>query len=145
MVIRALLVGIGVAVAVVGWTPRQGQRPVFRAETDVVSVVTAVYRGRQPVDGLTASDFALTDNGVLQEIAQVSSEALPVDVSLRLTEAVHERWVALLESMSDDDYRRTLIHPESGEWTLEEFLAMYAWHSRHHTAHITSLRDRMGW
>ena len=77
--------------------------------------------------------------------ALLGDTKLPVDVSLRLTEAVHERWVALLESMSDDDYRRTLIHPESGEWTLEEFFAMYAWHSRHHTAHITSLRDRMGW
>ena len=77
--------------------------------------------------------------------ALLGDTKLPVDVSLRLTEAVHERWVALLESMSDDDYRRTLIHPESGEWTLEEFLAMYAWHSRHHTTHITSLRDRMGW
>ena len=77
--------------------------------------------------------------------AMLGDAKLPVDVSLRLIAAVHERWVALLESMSEQDYQRKLIHPESGEWTLDGFLAMYAWHSRHHTAHITSLRDRMGW
>jgi hypothetical protein len=77
--------------------------------------------------------------------ALLGDAKLPVDVSLRMLKATHERWVALLESMSDEDYQRRLIHPESGEWTLEGFLAMYAWHSRHHTAHITSLRDRLGW
>jgi len=77
--------------------------------------------------------------------AQLGDAELPVDVSLRLIRAVHERWVALLESMSEDDYQRKLVHPESGEWTLDEFLALYDWHSKHHTAHITSLRERMGW
>ena len=77
--------------------------------------------------------------------ALLGDSKLPVDVSLRLIAAVHERWVALLESMTEEDYNRKLIHPESGEWILEEFLAMYAWHSKHHTAHITSLRDRMAW
>ena len=77
--------------------------------------------------------------------ALLGDAKLPVDVSLRLIRATHERWVALLESMTEEDYSRKLIHPESGEWTLEEFLAMYAWHSRHHTAHITSLRTRNNW
>ena len=77
--------------------------------------------------------------------AMLGDAKLPVDVSLRLITAIHERWVALLESMSHEDFNRKLIHPESGEWTLEEFLAMYAWHSRHHTAHITALRDRNNW
>jgi uncharacterized damage-inducible protein DinB len=69
----------------------------------------------------------------------------PVDVSLRLLSSVHERWTALLETMTDDDYQRKLHHPESGEWTLDMMLGLYAWHSRHHTAHITSLRERMDW
>jgi hypothetical protein len=77
--------------------------------------------------------------------ALLGDAKLPVDVSLRMLAATHERWVALLESMSDDDFDRKVIHPESGEWTLDGFLALYDWHSRHHTAHITSLRDRMGW
>jgi hypothetical protein len=47
--------------------------------------------------------------------------------------------------MDDDAFGRKFIHPETGEWTLEGALALYAWHSRHHTAHITSLREREGW
>jgi len=77
--------------------------------------------------------------------AELADSRMPVDVSLRLVAAIHERWVALLESMSDADYNRKFIHPETGEWTLEAALAMYAWHSRHHTAHITGLRERSGW
>lgn len=77
--------------------------------------------------------------------AELADANLSVDVSLRLTDAIHERWSALLAAMSDDDFSRKLIHPESGEWTLEGMLALYAWHSRHHVAHITSLRDRMRW
>jgi uncharacterized damage-inducible protein DinB len=77
--------------------------------------------------------------------ANLGDAKLPVDVSLRLTEAIHERWSALLASMSDSDFQKKFIHPETGEWTLDAALALYAWHSRHHTAHITTLRDRMGW
>jgi len=77
--------------------------------------------------------------------ARLGDSKLPVDVSLRLVQAVHERWVTLLESMSEDDYQRKFIHPETGEWTLDGVLALYAWHSRHHTAHITRLRERNGW
>ena len=77
--------------------------------------------------------------------AELGDAKLPVDVSLKLIEAIHERWVALLESMSEHDYQRKLLHPESGEWTLDEFLTLYDWHSKHHVAHITRLRERMGW
>jgi hypothetical protein len=77
--------------------------------------------------------------------AMLGDAKLPVDVSLKLIEGIHERWTALLESMSEDDYQRKVIHPESGEWILDGFLALYDWHSKHHVAHITSLRERMGW
>ncbi len=68
------------------------------------------------------------------------------DVSLTLLDSLHERWVALLRSMTPTEYRRTFTHPEHGRaLTLDEVLAMYAWHGRHHVAHITSLREREGW
>ncbi len=73
------------------------------------------------------------------------SRQLPVDVSLEMTSALHGRWVALLESLSDDDFRKGYVHPERGRQDLVTGLALYEWHSRHHTAHITSLRARMGW
>jgi uncharacterized damage-inducible protein DinB len=73
------------------------------------------------------------------------SRSLPVDVSLTLTTALHARWVALLEAMSEDDFQRGFNHPERGRQNLAKALAMYDWHSRHHTAHITSLRTRQGW
>jgi hypothetical protein len=77
--------------------------------------------------------------------AELADNNLPVDVSLKIIEGVHERWVVLLESMTNEDFQKPLMHPESGEWSVEGFLALYAWHSRHHTAHITRLRERNGW
>jgi uncharacterized damage-inducible protein DinB len=69
----------------------------------------------------------------------------PVDVSLQLLAALHSRWVDVLQTMRPSDFGRTLYHPERGVLTLDHMLAMYAWHSSHHLAHITSLRERMGW
>jgi hypothetical protein len=74
------------------------------------------------------------------------SQQVPIDVSLSLLEAVHVRWVTLLRSMSAADFRRGLRHPEHGRvLTLGQMLGLYAWHGRHHVAHITSLRNREGW
>jgi hypothetical protein len=69
----------------------------------------------------------------------------PVEVSLALLQALHQRWVCLLESLSDAEFARQYNHPEIGVVRLDWVLAMYAWHSRHHVAHITGLRERMGW
>jgi uncharacterized damage-inducible protein DinB len=77
--------------------------------------------------------------------ASLPDSRMPVDVSLALTDAVHARLVNLLESMTDADYEKTFRHPERGTVTLANNLAIYDWHSRHHTAHITRLRERMGW
>jgi uncharacterized damage-inducible protein DinB len=77
--------------------------------------------------------------------ANLGDAKLPVEVSLRLIEAIHERWIGLLDSMTYSDYQKQFVHPETGTWTLDGALALYAWHSEHHTAHITSLRDKMGW
>jgi hypothetical protein len=73
------------------------------------------------------------------------SVTTPVDVSLQMVAALHARWVELLHAMKPPDFARTLRHPELGVLHLDRMLALYAWHSAHHTAHITSLRERMGW
>jgi uncharacterized damage-inducible protein DinB len=70
---------------------------------------------------------------------------LPIEVSLRLLDALHERWVHLLRSVPGSSFARTIYHPENGPMTLDALVSMYAWHGRHHTAHITGLRQRQGW
>ena len=69
----------------------------------------------------------------------------PLDVSLRLLEALHERWVLLLGTLEEDDLARTYDHPDEGKKTVGGSVQTYAWHGRHHVAHITALRHRMGW
>ena len=69
-----------------------------------------------------------------------------IETSLTLLTALHERWVGLLKSMAPSDFGRKLNHPEwEAPLSLDSMLALYAWHGPHHTAHITSLRKRMGW
>jgi hypothetical protein len=73
------------------------------------------------------------------------TQATPVEVSLALLDSLHDRWVRLMRSFQPDDWKRTFHHPERGAVSLEMNLAIYAWHGRHHVAHITSLRERNGW
>ena len=77
--------------------------------------------------------------------AELGDSRLPIEPSIKIVEGLHQRWTTLLNSMSESDFRRKLIHPDSGEWTLAQMLALYAWHGRHHTAHITKLRERENW
>jgi hypothetical protein len=70
---------------------------------------------------------------------------LPVEWSLTILEGLHERLVILLRGLAEDQWRRGYQHPENGRTTLEQAAALYDWHSRHHVAHITALRKRMGW
>jgi uncharacterized damage-inducible protein DinB len=69
----------------------------------------------------------------------------PVEISLTMLAALHDRWVRLLRTMTDKEFWRPLMHPENGPMTLDGMLALYAWHGPHHTAHITKLRERKGW
>jgi hypothetical protein len=73
------------------------------------------------------------------------ARSMPVEASLALLENLHARWVPLLRSLSTADWKRTFRHPELGLVSLENNAALYAWHGRHHVAHITKLRERMGW
>ncbi|MGK2934441.1 MAG: YfiT family bacillithiol transferase [Gemmatimonadaceae bacterium] len=70
------------------------------------------------------------------------ARTLPVEVSLKLLEALHSRWVALLRSLKPADFDRTIDHPENGTMTIDQLLAMYAWHGEHHVAHIRMARER---
>jgi hypothetical protein len=73
------------------------------------------------------------------------SRIAPVDLSLRLIEGLHARWVILLRSLTEEQWQRGYNHSENGRQSLAEAAALYAWHSRHHTAHIAELRKRSGW
>jgi uncharacterized damage-inducible protein DinB len=73
------------------------------------------------------------------------ARSAPVEVSLTMLAALHDRWVRLLRVMTEKDFLRPLTHPENGPMTLDGMLATYAWHGPHHTAHITKLRERKGW
>jgi len=71
---------------------------------------------------------------------------LPINISLTLLHALHSRWIEILVDMKDEEFNRTVFHPEhKKDLTLWFLLGTYAWHSRHHTAHITSLREKMHW
>jgi uncharacterized damage-inducible protein DinB len=73
------------------------------------------------------------------------SKSTPIEVSLTLLSTVHDRWDRLWRSLKAEHFARVLIHPEHGERTVDWLLFLYAWHGRHHTAHITELRKQKGW
>lgn len=77
--------------------------------------------------------------------ANLPDSKLPVEVSLKLIDGMHERWVVVLRTMTPPDFNRKLSHPELGIVELDRYVALYAWHSQHHVAHISSLREREGW
>ncbi|HZS27872.1 MAG TPA: bacillithiol transferase BstA [Candidatus Angelobacter sp.] len=73
------------------------------------------------------------------------SELTPVDVSLNLLESLHARWAVLLRSLKPEDFQRKFVHPDSGPHDLDWLLGLYSWHGNHHLAHITGLKEKMGW
>ncbi|RXJ04258.1 putative metal-dependent hydrolase [Anaerobacillus alkaliphilus] len=95
--------------------------------------------------------LALTEENPLVKVydevlwAQLPDNQLPIEVSLQLLLATHARLVTLLNSLQDEDFKRTINHPDNGIVSVEQLIATYAWHGKHHIAHITSLREKMGW
>lgn len=74
------------------------------------------------------------------------NENVPVNISITLLHSLHHRWYELLKQIPDADWNRTVYHPEQKrEISLWQLLAIYAWHGKHHVAHITQLREQMGW
>lgn len=75
----------------------------------------------------------------------LADSSAPLSEAIALLRSIHLKWVAILGSLPADDFSRTLIHPDSGIWTLDQMLALYAWHGRHHLAHIAQARLARGW
>jgi len=119
-----------------GWTVRQVAHHVPDSHMNAyIRFKLALTEEQPPIKPYNEADWArLPDNNIT-----------PVEVSLQLLAALHARWVDVLQAMRPSDFARTLYHPEHGVLTLDRMTAMYAWHSKHHVAHITSLRERMGW
>jgi uncharacterized damage-inducible protein DinB len=79
--------------------------------------------------------------------AELPDSSLPIEVSLKMLEAIHERWVYLLKSLNEEQLSRELIHPESdsGNVVLKSMIGNYAWHGKHHLAHIINLKEKKNW
>lgn len=77
--------------------------------------------------------------------AKLADSKAPVEVSLALLTALHQRWVALMRGLKPEDFARTYQHPETGPGTVDAAVHLYSWHGRHHIAHVTALRARKGW
>lgn len=119
-----------------GWTVRQVVHHVADSHINAFIRMKLALTEEQPtVAGYDEKKFA-----------ELPDTRLPVDVSLQLLRSLHARWVALYRDMPDTSWPRVFRHPEYREaLTLDWQVQMYAWHSRHHVAHITALRQREGW
>ena len=96
--------------------------------------------------GLTEENPTIKPYNEAAWAKMIDTEKLPINLSLTILHAMHARWHLILANMSREDLERTVYHPEyQKEYTLWDLLGLYAWHSKHHTKHITSLRERMGW
>lgn len=74
------------------------------------------------------------------------SKNMPIEPALKLLDGLHERWIVLLRNLTNEQLERTFTHPESGkQFRLDENIGLYTWHCKHHLAHITNLKLRMGW
>ena len=120
-----------------GWTVRQTVHHVADSHMQASGRVRMALTEDWPM-------IAPYKENLWAELPDVRTQ--PVEISLQLLDAVHTRWVAVLRSLPDADWaKRGYRHPESGPQSLEQVAALYAWHGRHHTAHISALRERMGW
>jgi hypothetical protein len=120
-----------------GWTPREVVHHVPDSHMNAYVRCKLALTEQSP----TIKPY---DEAAWAKLGDVS--VVPIEVSLSLLDALHARWVALLRSLPDADFERSYIHPEHQRAVLlREVAALYAWHGRHHTAHISSLRERNGW
>ena len=136
--------------AVAGLTPEQIETP-YRPEGWTVRQV-AHHLPDSHLNGYIRFKLTLTEDEPLiktymeerwAELADTRNT--PIEVSLTLMDALHARWTILLNALSEEEWRRTFRHPVLDAMRLEQSVALYAWHGRHHVAHIRSLRERMGW
>jgi hypothetical protein len=141
----------GLRSAVAGLDDRQLDTP-YRAEGWTVRQVVH-HVPDSHINAYTRIRLALTeDTPTIKPYEEArwaelpDARSLPVEISLGLLESLHARWVPLLQGLGAAEGARQFRHPEHGRlMTVDEVVAMYAWHGEHHIAHITRLRERMGW
>jgi len=136
--------------AVAGLSPEQLATPYRPEGWTLIQVVHHLPDSH--LNAYTRFKLALTeDNPVVKVYDEARWAELedgrhaPLEISLTLLEMLHVRWILCLQSLAHEDFSRTFQHPVLGQVTLDKSICLYAWHGRHHVAHITSLRDRMGW
>ncbi|MGE5702914.1 MAG: YfiT family bacillithiol transferase [Clostridia bacterium] len=136
--------------AVHGLTPDQMETPYRPGGWTLGQVVH--HLADSHMNSMIRFKLALTeDEPTIKPYAEDKWALLPdsktanVELSLQLLPSLHARWVLLLQSLSPAQLSRTFHHPDSGKVRLDVNILIYAWHGRHHLAHITSLRERMGW
>jgi hypothetical protein len=119
-----------------GWTVRQVVHHVFDSHLNSYARFRLALTEDEPL-------IKPYDEAAWAEL--IDAKTAPVEVSLTLLEALHNRWVMLLNSLSPSDWQRTFRHPELGVVSLEKNVQLYSWHGKHHVAHINNLRQREGW
>lgn len=118
-----------------GWTVRQLVHHIADSH------MNAFVRTRMAL----TEDFPVITTYDENAWAKLSDSAAPVGLSVLLLESLHARWVMLLQALTEEEWQRGYRHPERGTSTLEMTALIYGWHSRHHVAHITRLRESRGW
>jgi hypothetical protein len=138
------------ASAVAGLTPAQLDTPYRPGGWTVRQVVH--HMADSHMNALIRFKLALTEDEPMVKTYHeerwaelVDTKTSPIEPSLVLLENLHKRWVLLMRSFTPTDWLRKLRHPEWGLATMDFLLTDYAWHGKHHVAHITSLRERNGW
>ena len=137
--------------AVEGWSDEQLDTPYRPGGWTVRQVIH--HLADSHMNSYTRFKLALTEDKPMikpykEDIwaEQIDAKTLPVSVSLQLLEALHTRWVVLLKSLDEEGLNKTFVHPEHGkEVPLDINVAIYSWHSRHHLAHITTLKQYKNW
>ncbi|HET7107351.1 MAG TPA: putative metal-dependent hydrolase [Candidatus Acidoferrum sp.] len=119
-----------------GWTVRQVVHHVADSHINAyIRLRLGLTETEPPIKAYQEADWARLED----------AQHAPIEISLKLLEPLHERWVRLLRTVTPEQYARPVRHSESGLKTVEWLLFLYAWHGRHHTAHITELRKQKGW
>jgi uncharacterized damage-inducible protein DinB len=119
-----------------GWTPRQIVHHIADSHLNAYTrFKLGVTEDNPTIKPYNEQTWAETEDG----------KSAPLSMSLPLIEALHQRWVRFLRSLDAAALARTVQHPERGPMALTDLLQLYAWHGRHHTAHILGLRQRQGW
>ena len=119
-----------------GWTVKQLVHHVADSHANAyIRFKLGLTEDNPPVKPYNEKEWALLND----------VQTVPINVSLTWLHAMHQRWVASIRDLTDEQWQRTVLHPQHNEISLWFLLGMYAWHGKHHTAHITTLREQNNW